>query len=366
MVQNKTDHSPEYKRQLPAAVADIVRQQVAVGLEVVNDGEFSKVDVFQGYARERIDGIEQQSLAPGVVPPHGTVSERDILQFPTYHADYAPGGGRGRAGTSVNRNPNPTVCVGPLHYIGQEAIAADIANLQAAAAGLDVELYLPVVSPGNVEHWLWNQHYPDEESFLSAIADVLREEYRPIAEAGIVLQIDDPDLADGWQMYPEMEIDEYRRYAALRIEALNYALRDVPEELVRLHVCWGSGRGPHANDIPLADIVDLVLQVDAECYSVEAANVRHEHEWQLWEDVTLPAGKSLMPGVVSHVTDHIEHPELVAWRIEAYANLVGRENVIAGTDCGMARARPAEICWAKLAALTEGARLASERLWGRQ
>jgi 5-methyltetrahydropteroyltriglutamate--homocysteine methyltransferase len=355
---------PDYEQELSAAVAEVVQKQVATGLDVVNDGEFSKIGGFQSYLRTRLNGIEQREIAPGETPPHGTVSERDITEFPRYFAGTAPGGGIGPAGAqSVGRNPRPIFCTGPLAYAGGETVRADVANLQAAVAGLDVEPYLPVVSPGNVEHWLWNLFYPDEDAFLTAIADVLHEEYKPIADAGIIVQIDDPDLADGWQMFPQMDVAAYRRYAEKRVEALNYALRDIPEELVRFHTCWGSGRGPHKNDIPLREIVDILLKVHAECYSIEAANVRHEHEWQVWQDVKLPDGKSLMPGVISHVTDHVEHPELVAWRLKAYASCVGRENVIAGTDCGMARARPAELCWAKLEAMTEGAQLATRELW---
>jgi 5-methyltetrahydropteroyltriglutamate--homocysteine methyltransferase len=359
------DSVPAYIAALPAAVNEVVRKQIDIGIDVVNDGEYSKRGGFQGYIRERMSGIEQRPVQPGEVPPHGSVSERDLNEFPEYYAKGIPGvASTGPQGAStLSHNPNPIFCTGPLEYIGAETVRADIATLLAAVAGFDVEPYLPVVSPGNVEHWLWNLHYPDNESFLTAIADMLHEEYKPIADAGIVLQIDDPDLADGWQMYPEMSFDDYRKYAELRVEALNYALRDVPEDLVRFHVCWGSSRGPHKNDLPLKEIVDVMLRVKAECYSVEAANVRHEHEWQLWENVKLPEGKSLMPGVVSHVTDHVEHPELVAWRIKQYANLVGRENVIAGTDCGMARARPGELCWAKLEAMTAGARLATEELW---
>ena len=361
-LQQFFDAGPEgeasYEEELPAAVKEVVATQVAVGLDVVNDGEFSKRGGFQLYAPSRMSGIERRAVQPDEVEPHLRMNERDAIQFPTYYpaTSVATGGGGGFG-------PNPYFCVGPLSYTGGATIAADIERLQSAVAGLDVEPYLPVVSPGNIEHWLWNKHYPDEESFLFAIADMLHDEYKPIADAGIIVQIDDPDLADGWQMFPSMEFADYRRYAELRIEALNHALRDIPEELVRFHTCWGSLRGPHVNDIPLTEIVDVMLKVKAQCYSVEAANARHEHEWRVWEDVRLPDGKLLMPGVVSHVTDHVEHPELVAWRLELYANCVGRENVIAGTDCGMARVRPGEVCWAKLAALAEGARLASERLW---
>jgi 5-methyltetrahydropteroyltriglutamate--homocysteine methyltransferase len=243
-------------------------------------------------------------------------------------------------------------------------IAADIARLKSAAERLDVELYLPGIAPGTVEHWLWNDYYASDEEFLFALADVMHEEFKAITDAGIILQVDDPDLPDGWQMFPDMTVPEYHRYAELRVEAINHAIRGLPEELVRLHICWGSQHGPHADDIPLTEILDTVLKVKAQCLSVEAANPTHEHEWAIWADHKLPDGMILMPGVVGHASDLIEHPELVAQRLIRYANLVGKENVIAGTDCGLApRVGHGEIAWAKLDSLAKGAALASERLW---
>ena len=222
------------------------------------------------------------------------------------------------------------------------------------------------IAPGTIEHWLWNEHYQSDEECLFAIAYAMHEEYTAITGAGILLQSDDPDLPDGWQMYPDMTVEAYRVYAERRVEALNHALRGIPPEMVRLHVCWGSGHGPHTNDIPLRDIVDLVLKVRAGCYSVEAANPRHEHEWEVWLDTRLPEGKTLMPGVVGHASDVVEHPQLVAQRLVRFADLVGRENVIAGTDCGLgSRVGHPEIAWAKLRALIDGAHLATKALWGR-
>ena len=361
-LQELFDAGPEseaaYDQELPEAVKEVVRQQAEIGLDVVNDGEFSKRGGFQMYARQRLSGIEQLPRPEGEEPPHLRMNERDARAFPSYYTNptqtYGGGGGFG---------PNPFFCTAPIKYTDQARIKADIENLKAAVAGLDVEPYLPVVSPGNIEHWLWNKHYPDQESFLFAIADALHEEYKPITDAGIIVQIDDPDLADGWQMFPDMDPPAYRKYAEVRIEALNHALRDIPEELVRFHTCWGSLHGPHANDLPLREMVHVMLRAKAQCYSVEAANARHEHEWQVWKDVKLPEGRMIMPGVISHATEHVEHPELVAWRLSLYADCVGRESVVAGTDCGMARSRPAELCWAKLQAMTEGARLATRQLW---
>jgi 5-methyltetrahydropteroyltriglutamate--homocysteine methyltransferase len=216
-----------------------------------------------------------------------------------------------------------------------------------------------------MEHWLWNKHYPNDEAFMFGVADVLHEEFKQITDAGIILQIDDPDLPDGWQMFPDWSVADYRKYADLRVEAINHAIRDIPEELVRFHICWGSQHGPHGDDIPLKEFLDIVYKVKAECYSIEAANPQHEWEWKVFEEMPLPEGKSLMPGVVGHATDIIEHPELVAMRIVRYANVVGKENVIAGTDCGLAaRVGSGDVCWGKLAALGEGARLATQQLFG--
>ena len=284
-------------------------------------------------------------------------NKRDALEFPGAYAAYLANRRRPAA--------TPYFCTAPLKYIGAAIVQTDIDRLKAAVTGLDVEPYLPAVAPGRVEHWLWNEHYPTDEAFLFAIADVMHEEYKAITDAGIVLQIDDPGLPDGWQMFPDMTIAEYRAYAELRVDAINHALRDIPPSLVRLHICWGSSHLPHKNDLPFEEIVDVVLKVKAECLSVEAANPRHEHDIHVWEKVKLPAGRSLMPGVVGHSTDIIEHPRLIADRLIAYARRLGRENVIAGTDCGLGgRVGHAEIAWAKLEALVEGARLATDELWG--
>jgi 5-methyltetrahydropteroyltriglutamate--homocysteine methyltransferase len=337
-----------------ASVADVVRAQVEMGLDIVNDGEHSKHDGFLRYARTRIAGIQARPSNRPLRP----VDARDRRDFPRF---YDAGLG-GRAGMAVIRDA--TYATGPLTYVGHAAVQRDVERIKAAPGSPDAELFLSSVAPGTLEHAIENEHYPDTESFLYALADVLHEEYKTIAEAGIVLQIDDPDLPDGWQMYPSMSLEEYRKYAELRVEALNHALRGIPEDRVRLHVCWGSQHGPHKNDIPLRDIVDIVLKVRAGCYSVEAANPMHEHEWRVWEDVALPDGKLLMPGAVGHSSVHIEHPEAVADRLVRFAQVVGRENVIAGTDCGLATRLPhAEIAWAKLAVLVAGASLASQRLW---
>jgi 5-methyltetrahydropteroyltriglutamate--homocysteine methyltransferase len=222
------------------------------------------------------------------------------------------------------------------------------------------------VAPGTIEHWLRNEHYASDEAYLAAIADAMKVEYDAIVQAGYILQVDDPDLADAWQIHPHMSVADYQKFAGLRIEALNHALRDIPPERVRFHVCWGSYHGPHKHDLPLRHLTSLLLAVRAEAYSIEASNPRHDHEWRVWEDVKLPEGKILIPGVVGHASDFVEHPELVAERLTRYARIVGRENVVAGTDCGLGpRVGHPKIAWAKLEALVEGARLATAQLWGR-
>ncbi len=339
---------------LAAAVGDVVRKQADLGIDIVNDGEFSKVRGFSEYVRERLGGLAASSSKRRL-----SVMARDLRDFPGFvgakfarHVDFSAASGAD--------------CVAPLSYIGTATAQADITNLKAAVRGLSVEAYLPAIAPGTIEHWLTNKYYASAEEFVYAIAEAMSHEYKLIVDAGFLLQIDDPDLADGWQMYPDMTVAEYRKYASLRVEALNHALRDIPEDKIRLHICWGSNHGPHKNDIPFTDIIDIFLRGRAGCYSFEFANPRHEHEWRVWEDVKLPAGKTIMPGVVGHATDIIEHPRLVADRLILFAKLAGKENVIAGTDCGLAaRLSHPELTWAKLEALVEGARIASKELWGR-
>ena len=351
-----------FDRRLPSAVQEVVRKQAELGIDIVNDGELAKRGGFSGYIRERLTGIEERPEAENLEPRD--VTGRDKRDFPKAFASGIGWFRRATGPVGPLRANAPFFCARPLKYVGQEQIQRDIRNLKAAVQGLEVDPYLPAITPGTVEHWLWNEHYASDEDFLFAIADALHEEYKAITDAGCILQLDDPDLPDGWQMYPDMSVANYRKYADLRVAAINRALEGVPQDRVRLHICWGSGHGPHTNDIPLSDIVDIALKVNADCYSVEAGNVRHEHEWRVWQDARLPYGKSLMPGAVSHATDVVEHPQVVADRLVRYAKVVGRENVIAGTDCGLGnRVGHGEIAWAKLKMLVEGARLASRELW---
>lgn len=357
----------EVRRRLPGAVAEVVRHQLELGVDVVNDGELSKRvnrgGGFTYYAMERLAGLREEPDPDGILAARRSITARDARSFPGFHAARVAGRSPASA-AQAGRASNVMVCAEPLRYIGAAQVAADIENLRKALEGSDAEGYLPAVAPGTIEHWLWNEHYRDDEELLFALADAMSAEYEAITSAGLVLQIDDPDLFDGWQMFPDMEVDDYRRYAKVRVDALNHALRRCPREQVRLHVCWGSGHGPHLNDLPLEQIVDVALEVKAGCFSLEAANPRHDHEWRVFEHTKLPDGMLLMPGVAGHCTDIVEHPRLVADRLVRYARLVGRENVIAGTDCGLGtRVGHAEIAWAKLGAMVAGAALATSELW---
>ncbi len=332
-----------------SAVAEVVQKQLEIGIDSVNDGEMSKTN-FSDYVRERLGGIE-----PTPEPYYSPITGRDTRDFPDYFSTHRLGGGFRK----IHR------CAQPLTYVGHKAVQTDISNFKAALQGKQVEqAYLPAVAPGSIEHWLKNEYYKSHEEFLYAISEAMREEYKAIVDAGFVLQIDDPDLADGWQAHPDHDLAAYRKEARLRTETLAHALRGLPEDRIVMHMCWGSGKGPHVNDLPLQDFVDIVLSLPVGGYSIEAANPRHDWEWQVWQTVKLPAGKVLIPGVLSHTTDHVEHPEVVAQRLMRYASAVGPENVIAGTDCGLgSRVANAEICWAKLHSSVEGARLASQRLF---
>jgi len=345
-------------------VAEVVRRQVACGVDSVNDGELGKTN-FNNYVRERLAGFETRPYVPGKSPKPLSIAGRDLLKFP----EYFEAGGRGFGAFAGAGPSRPQVfCVAPLKYVGHAALKDDLENFRAALRGAKVpEAFLSANTPGTIEHWLRNEHYADEEAFVYAIAEAMREEYKAIVDAGFLLQIDDPDLPDGWQMYPGMSVAGYRRYATMRVDALNHALRGIPRESIRLHVCWGSFHGPHQHDIPLERIVDIIFRVRASAYSIEASNPCHQHEWRVFEDVKLPGGAVLIPGVVGHYSDFIEHPELVAERLVRYAKLVGRENVMGGTDCGLGpRVGHAKIAWAKLEALAAGARLATKRLWPRR
>jgi 5-methyltetrahydropteroyltriglutamate--homocysteine methyltransferase len=364
-----------FQAQLRAAVGDIVRRQRDLGIDVPGDGEFGKsmghrvnYGAWLSYSFQRLGGLDFGGPDMHAAPPRRSRpgepvltsfgDRRDRVRFAAAYADPESG---------ITTGPRPAtgpVCVAPLTYIGQDAIKADIANFKTAlaAAGAD-EGFMTAIAPGSTTR-IGNAYYETYEAFLFAAAEAMRHEYKAILDAGLVLQLDDPALATNWDMInPEPTVAEYRKFATVQVEALNHAIRGLPQDRIRFHLCWGSWHGPHVTDIAMRDIVQEMLAVDAQAYSFEAGNVRHEHEWQVWRDVKLPDGKLILPGVVSHATNVVEHPELVAERILRFADLVGRERVIASTDCGLGGRVHQEIAWAKLEALAQGAALASRRLW---
>ena len=354
-------------------VADIVRHQAETGIDIVSDGEFSKGVNWAFYIHKRLSGITIRPATPEEAkdPMASMSGGRDREAFPEFYAEYDVASGLGK------RLGNRVVVNGAISYSGQNLVGRDIKNLTAGIAQIkdrspSLAGFLPVVAPASATPGAKIEHYKNEETFLFALADALHQEYKAIVDAGLYVQVDDAFLPYMHErMVPPMSNAEYRRWAQLRIDALNHALRGIPEERSRYHICWGSWNGPHAFDVPLKDIIDLVLQVRVGHYSFEAANPRHAHEWRVWQSVKLAPGKILIPGVISHATNIVEHPELVAERIMRLAKIVGRENVMGGTDCGFAQSPFARrvhptIMWAKLKALVEGARIATQALWGKR
>ena len=365
-----------YQQRLAAAVADVVRRQQQSGVDVPGDGEFGKAmgqkvnyGAWWSYSFQRLGGVKLGTELYRVPPRRSTHDHvqltsfgdrRDRALFAAAYADPESGVSTNRGGPGMKL----PVCVDKLTYTGHDAIAADIAHFKAglAAAGIE-EGFMTSIAPGSCSR-IGNEYYKTEEELIYACADAMREEYRAIIEAGLILQLDDPSIAENWDMInPAPSAEAYRRFSMVRVEALNHALRGLPMDRVRFHLCWGSWHGPHVTDIPMRDIVEVMLAVNAQAYSFEAGNVRHEHEWKVWQEVKLPPDRVLIPGVVSHATNVVEHPELVADRVERFANLVGRANVIAGTDCGLGGRVHPDIAWAKLQTLAEGAALATRKLW---
>ncbi len=371
-----------YQRELREATIGVVRRQAELGIDVPNDGEYghamgAMVDygAWWHYSFHRLGGIGKWTDMGGVpvAPAKTTVQLGQFYQRRDWNifaeAYGAPEWGVAAKGKSSKEEPEIgmalPVCTGKLTYTGQAEIQRDIENLKAGleAAGAETG-FLCSIGPGSCSR-IGNTHYETDEDFVWACAEAMREEYLAITNAGLKVQIDEPSFAENWDQFdPEPSLEDYKKFTMVRVEALNHALRGIPEELTRFHCCWGSWHGPHTTDIALKDIVEMLLQINTGSYSFEAANVRHEHEWRVWEDVKLPEGKVLVPGVVSHATNVIEHPELVADRIERFARLVGPENVIAATDCGLGGRVHPQIAWAKLGALSEGAKLATKRLSG--
>ena len=352
------DHSA-YNKRVRSAVAEVVRKQVECGVDIVTDGEQGKAS-FNAYVVERLNGFEPVANAQERLTARMKLNE--ARAFPEYYEKYF-------AEHMCGVGPNQAViCTGPISYKGQEAVRTDIENLKAALNGLNPEeVFMPAIAPG-----FWsNKYYRTDEEFQFALAEALRVEYLAIVDAGFILQIDDPSLTRLYRTEPSLSVAERVKDAEIYIEAINHALRGIPREKIRYHTCYGINEGPRIFDLALKDIVGLMLKVNAEAISFEAANVRHEHEWHLWEQLKLPEGKIVIPGVITHCSNIVEHPELIAERIVNYAKLVGRENVIGGGDCGFSsqatftpEVHPS-VVWAKFQALAEGAQIATKRLWPR-
>jgi 5-methyltetrahydropteroyltriglutamate--homocysteine methyltransferase len=349
--REKGELEPDGAERLPGLVAEaieaVVRRQAELGLDVVSDGEMSKY-AYCTYARERMSGLDGESQP---------LALSELAEFPTF-------------AQRIRLDIRTPACVGPVAYRGEAAVAADIDTLKAAAGAAEVGVaFMCASSPGIMAHYMPNRHYPSQDAYLEALADAMKHEYDAIARAGLLLQIDCPDLALGRHFRPApLGVAEFRNEVARLVEILNHALRDIPAERMRLHLCWGNYESPHHHDVALAEIIDLILKVRPAALLIEAANPRHEHEWTVFKDVPLPDDKVLVPGVIDTCTNYIEHPEVVAQHIERYAGVVGRERVIAGTDCGFAsfatlHTVDPDIAWRKLEALVQGAEIASRRLW---
>jgi 5-methyltetrahydropteroyltriglutamate--homocysteine methyltransferase len=368
ILQRKEDGQPftaQERAVLAGHVAEAVRLQAECGVDIPSDGEYSKTG-FSQYVTDRLTGFELRTD----LPARGRARSRDRTRFSEAYREIESSEQSAPTSTGQSQRLVHVVCTGPITYRGQAALETDLANFKTALAGQPFEeAFIPAVAPGTIELQRANHFYRTEEEYLNAIAEAMRTEYRAIVDAGFVLQIDDPRMVTEYDsMDPAPTPEEYRRFATVRIEALNHALASLPEDRIRYHMCWGSWHGPHTTDAPLREIVPVILQIKAGAFSLEAANPRHEHEYHVWENLEFPDGKIIIPGVIAHTTNCVEHPELVAERIVRYARIVGRERVIAGVDCGFAqglataRVHPS-IMWEKFRMLAEGARLASERLW---
>jgi 5-methyltetrahydropteroyltriglutamate--homocysteine methyltransferase len=347
------------------AVLEIVRQQADTGIDIVDDGEHSKVN-WMAYASARLSGLEEIDSPVSFRGP-----TRDSLAFPRAYEDMKVMLAARSADIVPKRTvrPRAQICSDAIAYVGQEELAADIENLKLALENVSAEeVFMTAISPSNLELYYENRYYASDEQYLAALADAMHVEYKAIVDAGLLLQIDDPRMATHYNRAVNSSIDDCRRFIGLRVEAVNHALRGIPEDRVRFHTCYSVNIAPRVHDFELKHFVDLMLKVHAGAYLIEAANPRHEHEWQLWQDVKLPDDKLLIPGVVSHCIHLVEHPELVAQRIVRFAEVVGRERVIAGTDCGFGTSGAGDevhpdVAWAKLKSMVEGARLATQRLW---
>jgi 5-methyltetrahydropteroyltriglutamate--homocysteine methyltransferase len=339
------------------AVTEVVRQQSDVGLDVIDDGEFGKPS-FVTYVRDRLGGLE-----PSGVRPNAWLSSREAVSFPDYY--------KAQESASPRARQVQMACTSPLTYKGQAALKAELDNLKAALKGLEVaDVFVPCISPANIEDWNENKYYETNDQYLFAIADAMNVEYRAIVDAGFLVQVDDPRLVSYYLMDPSMSVEAIRAWAIKRVEALNHALRGIPTEKIRYHTCYSINMGPRVHDLEVKHIIDILLKIRAGAFSFEASNPRHEHEWAVWKDAKIPKDTVLIPGVITNSSVLVEHPELVAQRLVRFADFMGRENVIAGTDCGFASFAGsdevhASIVWAKMEAMVQGAEIASKKLWGR-
>ena len=350
--------------EIDEAVANAVKRQVDLGIDIINDGEHGRAS-FATYANTRIGGLERLQRPP----QHNVKPTRDAIAFPAVYDEMKKMFGARRVLTGRPVDEVSLVCTGPITYVGQAEVEADIAHLRKATKGVKAEeVFITAISPTNLEMYFENRYYKTEEEYLFALAEAMRVEYKAVVDAGFILQVDDPRLITHYNRMPGITMEENRKFIELRVEVLNHALEGIPEEKVRFHTCYSINVAPRVHDLEMHHYVDLMLKVKAQGYSIEAANPRHEHEWRVWNETKLPDHKVLIPGVVSHCVYQVEHPELVADRLEKFAGIVGKERVIAGTDCGFATSRAGDelhpdVAWAKLEALVEGAKIATKRLW---
>lgn len=376
LLGDQTANAEAIERELPKAVQWVVDKQIACGVDVLNDGEYVKAvgaGDYHGYIQHRVEGWELLPADPSLPPKRGGTAERERPEFPGFYESglwFSGSGGPVRPGFAKPGPPavpkTQLVCTKPIRYLGYEAARKDAEALKTAIAGKPVDGFIAALGPLSLGAGVRNAYYPSEEEYMMAVADCLHEEYKTVTDAGLVLQVDEPEFATTWSFYPHWSVEDLRRYLGFAVEVINHAIRGLPSEQIRFHTCWGSGHRPHTHDIPLKDILDLMLKIDAQAYTYEASNVRHSHEWRIWEEVKLPEGKIIAPGVVGHYTDLIEHPDLVAERLVRLAELVGLENIQASTDCGIgSRVGHAEVVWAKLKAMSDGADIAAKRLKGR-
>lgn len=383
LLTNTKQHAAEIVVELPKAVDWVVEQQIECGVDIINDGEYVKAahpGTYAAYIHDRISGYTTIDRPANLLPKRAFTAERDRRDFPGFYESglwfagsggpvrpgfVAPGGGW--RGVMDPTPPKIRACTVPVKYHGYEAIKKDIDALKKALEGRQgVDGFIAALGPLSLGAAIHNLHYKSEHDYMFAVADAAREEYKAITDAGLILQVDEPEFATTWMFYPDWSVEEYRKHLDFCVDIINHALRGLPEEQIRIHMCWGSGHRPHVHDIEFKHIVDKLLKIDAQAYSFEASNVRHAHEYRVFEDVKLPSGKIIVPGVVGHFTDLVEHPELVAERLCNFARLVGMENVHAGTDCGIgSRVGHEEIVWAKLRSMAEGCRLAARRMKGK-